>query len=287
MAKELLSENLTVILLTVWVVSGVVLLMSAGHRALWVFIIFGTFSGLLVFTRAEFFPVVVLGAILVTIVSYNSHRRYVAVAALLILPWVAAPAVQNYLAFEELIPLTSAGGRTFWLATIHSDTFFFSGKNKSILRQVYVPGKPGQTDKNFWRIATDNVRRDPLWYLEGVGARFFLVHTAVFGQPGARASLRNLITVLFLRSLKLGLVCGMWLGLVYLFRTPYIFAAILLATTYLVKFAFIHSIFNGGPRMFYPMYPVAVALATIGYEHLFAMRRRAPPNARSPRCPVG
>jgi hypothetical protein len=98
----------------------------------------GLTAGMLNLTRAEFTPVVFL-IMMLPIVGYFTNRSndrfsmslmvnsffplfLIAIAA-------AIPVVRNYRAFGEIIPFTSAGGETLWLATIHSDSFGFSGPN--------------------------------------------------------------------------------------------------------------------------------------------------------------
>jgi hypothetical protein len=191
------------------------------------------------------------------------------------LPFILAPTVRNAIDFGEFIPLTSAGGKNLWGATIHSDTVYFSSWNAPVLRAAYVAGKPGATDRNFQRIAIASIRSNPLYYLEGVCARFVEVNFYPFGQPPAREHGGwNLLAAIILRLLKLLLVLGMLAGFYVICWSQRTLIGMFLFAIYVYKFVLLHTLFNGVPRMFYPFYPIAVTVAILGWEYAFTLAQR-------------
>jgi hypothetical protein len=277
MAKQALSENLTVLLLTAWVLMGAYLLTGRSQASRIPWFVFGLLAGLLFYTRSEFLPVIVLGFV-ITLLPYSRKAILANLAPMVImsLPFILLPVARNAIDFGEFIPLTTAGGRTLWLATIHSDSFYFSSKNAPVLRAAYVAGKPGATERNFQGIAIESIRSNPLYYLDGVCARFVEVNFDAFGRPPVRApDGRNLLLrAIIFRLSKLLLVLGMLSGFYVICWSQRTLLGMFLFGIYVFKFVILHTLFNGVPRMFYPFYPIAVAVAILGWEHAYASALR-------------
>ena len=188
---------------------------------------------------------------------------------MVVVPFLLIPTLRNVLHFGEFIPLTSAGGKTLWLATVHSDTFGFSGRNQHVLLEHYVEGKPGKTDENFYRASLATITSEPIYYAAGVLKRLYAVNLHAFGEPPVRGrSWPNWLWRLVLRLAKVTLVFGFLIGIVFLWRRQRL-AASFIFSIYAYKFLFLHTIFNGTPRMFYPFYAIAVPVAVIGYAHVW------------------
>jgi len=272
-----LSEQLTIILLTllVWLIAP----MTFQRRSIG-FIrasLAGLTAGMLNLTRAEFTPVVFL-IMMLPVIGYFTNRSndrfslslmvnlffplfLIAIAA-------AIPVVRNYRAFGEIIPFTSAGGETLWLATIHSDSFGFSGPNRNVFLTCYVPGKPGATDKKFKETAMMNVIKRPAYYLEGMVQRFIGINCTSFGEPAVRG--RPVYVYLWrmvLRLSQLLVIVGFAFGLFIYRKTEPLFA-LCIFLIYSYKYLFLHVVYNGVPRMFYPFYPLALVFALCGAEAL-------------------
>jgi hypothetical protein len=270
-----LSEQLTVVLLTllVWFVAPMVFQRGSirfirGSLA-------GLTAGMLNLTRAEFTPVIFL-IMMLPFIGYLLHRGNdhfplpVMVNSFLplflIAIFAAIPIVRNYRAFGELIPFTSAGGKTLWLATIHSDSFGFSGPNRNVLIKCYVPGKPGATDKKFREIAMMNVIKRPAYYLEGMVRRFIGVNFSSFGEPAVRGRpvYVYMWRVLLRLSQLLMMVCFAFGLFIYRKKEPLFVLCVFFLYSY--KYLFLHVVYNGVPRMFYPFYPLALVFAFLGAE---------------------
>ena len=222
-------------------------------------------------TRAEFAPVVLLISILPAVTYHASAFRLpglrlgVAMTIFLALaPCLVLPTLRNAYYFQEFIPMTASGGKTLWLATIHSDTFYFSGKNRPVLLANYVPNRPGMTDKNFQELALRDIRERPGYYAVGVLERLIAVNFHAFGEPPIRGKPITYLAVrILLRASKFLMMIGFFAGAWWAWRHSRIVVAPILII-YIIKYIIIHSIYNGMPRMFFPFTPVALTCSVLG-----------------------
>jgi len=273
------SENLTVLVFTVWTVMLARLLLGIRSATVGRLVCCGATGGLLYLVRVEFAPIVVLGAILCGLacqtkgqIDAAAPHRFALKAPALVLaafaPFVIGVSIWNGVQFGKITPMTSVGGTNLWNAAIRSDALDFSpgGKNRQVFLRSYVPGKPFETDRNLRRIALRIIQLDPLAYVGGVIARWKAVNLEEYGEPAVRGKpWPYWVWRGVLRSCKIALVIGCALALPLLWKRSRAIT-ILLAGGYVYKCLGLHGLLNGQARQFYPFYAVGLAVAAIGWS---------------------
>lgn len=273
------SENLTVLVFTLWTMMLARLLLGIKSATAGRLLCCGATGGVLYLVRVEFAPIVVLGAILCglacqkkgQIEAAESHRFAIKAPALILAafaPFVIGLIIWNGVQFSKITPMTSVGGRNLWNAAVRSDALYFSpgGKNRQVFLQSYVPGKPFETDRNLQRLALRIIRSNPLAYVAGVMARWKAVNLEEYGEPPVRGNpWPYWVWRGVLRSCKIALVIGCALALPLLWNKSRAIT-ILLTGGYVYKCFGLHGLLNGQARQFYPFYAVGLAVAVIGWS---------------------
>jgi hypothetical protein len=271
MAPELLSENLALVLFApwLWLICG----MATGRlrRSGKYLGAAGVLGGLLFLVRAEFLPIVVAGSLLTGLQDGEEpgeqreagyRLRPALIVVLAALPFLVFPTIRNYRNFGEFIPLTTVGGNNFWLGALQNQAFFAREDPLAEVRQIYVPGKPAETDRNFYRAGMNWATGHPDHYVLRMIQRFFMMNFHAYGEPAiigqpwylwAGRFLLRLSRVLFVPLFLLGL----WFATE---RRPIVW---FLVGIYAYKFLFLHLFFDARPRMFHPIYFLVIAGAAV------------------------
>ncbi len=284
MSNYYLSENLTVVVLTLWVLGSVILMQSMPLRLRW-HMLWALFTGFLFLTRVEYGIAMALtylwvyGRALLSSKKENLYharlRQAVGTGAVLFCFFVT-PSVRNYYHFQEFIPATAGGSFALWHAYLQSGDANFRGEYKPILENAYVPGKPGATDANLTAITMKGIKAEPLHFLQGMARRIYRVHFHAFGEP----PLQGQGPLVWFKKLMIrgSHVAAAFLFIFSLFKfwQPAMFPIV---AVYVTKFLIIHTIYHFEPRMFYTFFPVVTAMAIGGLAYLTERRRRSVPNS--------
>ncbi len=280
------SENLAVLVFTVWTVMIARLLLGIRSATAIRLLCCGAVGGVLYLVRVEFAPIVALGAILCGLVwetkvpegKARPHRFAIKAPALILaafVPFVIGVSIWNGVQFGKIVPMTSQSGKTLFNAAIHSDTFGFSpgGPNRQALLQSYVPGKPFETDRNLQKLALGMIRSDPSAYVVGVMARWNAVNLKEYGEPAVNGKpWPYWVWRGVLRLCKLALIIGCAIALPTLWSRSRA-TTIFLVGGYVYKCFGVHGLLNGQVRMFHPFYAVGLAVAAIGWRAAWSYLR--------------
>ncbi len=200
------------------------------------------------------------------VVEYRRHgwaqlRRLSTVVSFgLILCASLLPLARNYHNYKEVIPLSSISGRTLWLGTICSDTFYFTGENRPILLKNYVPGHPKATDAGFAEVARENLRQSPMKYLSCLPKKFLISFFVSFNELSwSESPVSHKVFKIYMRLFKIGLVVGGLIGWILLLRYRRDYALIFMLI-FAYKFFGIHLFVHGNSRFMGPFEPILLGL---------------------------
>ncbi len=252
MGQYLLSENLSEILVTGWVLCCTLMLVRKVSFAMAA--IAGCVGGFLFLARPDYLPF--LAICLVVLAARSASKTRLAIAVAVMIPALLYPSIRSIRLLHEWIPLTSAGGVTLWNASTGTESRM--GPYAAEFVAAAAPGSPVRTSANLTRIALARIRSNPAAYAKLCAQRLISTVFVSFGIPPIRSA-GALAANATLRLLRILIVVAGLCGCLALVRQNG--PSITLVVSGIVVTTVTHVIFWGAPRYFIPWMPVLIVCA--------------------------